>query len=164
MSEPDFVGHVLEQWRAERPDLDVSPVGVIARLHRLAARLTEELVAEYAEHGLGEGEFDVLATLRRAGAPYELTPGALAASTMVSSGAITKRVDRLAGAGLGPKRVGATDGRSRVVALPAEGVELIDRLIGDHTANEHRLLAGLTELDRTRLASLLERWGRQLGV
>ena len=83
---------------------------------------------------------------------------------MVTSGAITKRVDRLAGAGLVSKRVGATDGRSRVVALTPEGVELIDRLIGEHTANEHRLLAGLSELDRTRLASLLERWGRQLGV
>ena len=70
----------MAQWRRERPDLDVSPQGVIGRLHRLAARLTEELVAVYAEFGLGEGEFDVLATLRRAGAPYELTPGELAAA------------------------------------------------------------------------------------
>ena len=91
----------MAQWHRERPDLDVSPQGVIGRLHRLAARLTEELVAVYAEFGLGEGEFDVLATLRRSGAPYELTPGELAAGTMVTSGAVTKRVDRLVERGPG---------------------------------------------------------------
>ncbi|GGO74578.1 MarR family winged helix-turn-helix transcriptional regulator [Nocardioides deserti] len=162
MSEPDFVGHVIEQWRAERPDLDVSPVGVVARLHRLAARLTEELVAEYAEHGLGEGEFDVLATLRRAGAPYELTPGALAASTMVSSGAITKRVDRCVQQGWATRRVHERDGRGRVVALTEEGRALVDRAFTAHIANEHRLLAGLTERQRAQLAGLLEQWGRAL--
>ena len=92
---------------------------MIGRLHRLAARLTEELVAVYAEFGLGEGEFDVLATLRRAGAPYELTPGELAASTMVTSGAVTKRVDRLVERGLVTRRVGEHDARGRVIALTA---------------------------------------------
>ncbi|MBC9732694.1 MarR family transcriptional regulator [Nocardioides sp. zg-578] len=159
---PDFVGHVLDQWHDERPDLDVSPVGVIARLHRLAARLTEELVAVYAEHGLGEGEFDVLAALRRAGAPYELTPGVLAASTMVSSGAVTKRVDRCVQQGWVTRRVDERDGRGRVVALTAEGRALIDRAFGDHIANEHRLLAGLSAGQREELAALLEHWGRAL--
>lgn len=152
----------MEQWRRERPDLDVSPQGVIGRLHRLAARLSEELVAVYAEFGLGEGEFDVLATLRRAGAPYELTPSELAASTMVTSGAVTKRVDRLAERGLVTRRVGEHDARGRVVALTPEGVALIDRAFEAHMANEHRLLAGLGELERTRLAALLEAWGRDL--
>src|SRR4051812_45265411 len=92
--ELDHVGRIMAQWRRERPDLDVSPQAVIGRLHRLAARLTEELVAVYGQYELGEGEFDVLATLRRSGAPYELTPGELTAQTMVSSGAVTKRVDR----------------------------------------------------------------------
>ncbi|MGZ4487768.1 MAG: MarR family winged helix-turn-helix transcriptional regulator, partial [Nocardioides sp.] len=90
----DHVGRIMSQWARERPGLDVSPQGIIGRLHRLAAALTDELVAVYGRFGLGEGEFDVLATLRRAGAPYELTPGELAAGTMVSSGAVTKRVDR----------------------------------------------------------------------
>ncbi len=162
MSEPDFVGHVLEQWHAERPDLDVSPVGVIARLHRLAGRLTEELVAVYAEHGLGEGEFDVLATLRRAGAPYELTPGVLATSTMVSSGAVTKRVDRCVEQGWVTRRVAEGDGRGRVVALTDVGRDLIDRAFTAHVANEHRLLAGLTARQRAELAVLLEEWGRAL--
>ncbi|MDN4173448.1 MarR family transcriptional regulator [Nocardioides sp. SOB77] len=160
--DPDFVGEVMDRWRAERPDLDVAPQGVVARLHRLAARLTEELVAVYAEHGLGEGEFDLLATLRRSGAPYELTPGVLAASTMVSSGAITKRVDRCVRQGWVTRRVDDRDGRGRVVALTDAGRDLIDRAFTAHIANEHRLLTGLTQEQRDQLAGLLETWGRAL--
>jgi DNA-binding MarR family transcriptional regulator len=161
--ELDHVGRIMEQWRDERPDLDVSPQGVIGRLHRVAGRLTEELVAVYAEFELGEGEFDVLATLRRSGAPYELTPGDLAFSTMVTSGAVTKRVDRLADRGLVTRRVGERDARGRVIALTDAGRELIDRAFEAHMANEHRLVASLGEIDRTRLARLLEEWGRALG-
>lgn len=154
----------MAQWHAERPDLDVSPQGIIGRLHRLAARLSDELVAVYAEFGLGEGEFDILATLRRSGAPYELTPGALAGTTMVSSGAITKRVDRCAARGWVTRRVSDSDGRGRVVALTGAGRALIDRAFEAHMANEARLVAGLNELERARLAHLLETWGRVLGV
>jgi len=161
--ELDHVGRIMDQWHRERPDLDVSPQGVIGRLHRVAARLTEELVSVYADYGLGEGEFDVLATLRRSGAPYELTPGELAASTMVTSGAVTKRVDRLADRGLVTRRVGEQDARGRVIALTDTGRDLIDRAFEAHMANEHRLLAGLGDIDRTRLARLLEAWGRELG-
>ncbi len=161
--ELDHVGRIMDQWGRERPDLDVSPQGVIGRLHRVAARLTEELVSVYAEFGLGEGEFDVLATLRRSGAPYELTPGELAASTMVTSGAVTKRVDRLAERGLVTRRVGERDARGRVIALTPSGRELIDRAFEAHMANEHRLLDSLGDIDRTRLARLLEAWGRALG-
>lgn len=159
----DHVGRIMAQWAGERPDLDVAPQGVIGRLHRLADRLTEELVAVYGEFGLGAGEFDVLATLRRAGAPYELTPGELAASTMVSSGAITKRVDRCVDQGWATRRVGERDARGRVVALTAEGRDLIDRAFAAHMANEHRLVASLTEIERARLAHLLEVWSRALG-
>jgi DNA-binding MarR family transcriptional regulator len=158
----DHVGRIMAQWRIERPDLDVSPQGVIGRLHRLAARLTEELVAVYAEFGLGEGEFDVLATLRRTGAPYELTPSELADSTMVSSGAVTKRVDRCVEQGLVSRRVGAGDARSRVVALTDKGLDLIDRAFEAHMANEQRLVSSLNEMERARLAHLLETWGRAL--
>lgn len=159
---PDHVGWIIEQWRSERPDVDVSPQGIIGRLHRLARRLTAELEVVYAEFGLGEGEFDVLATLRRAGAPYELTPGALAASSMVSSGAVTKRVDRCVERGLVTRRVGEADARGRVVALTSAGRELIDRAFEAHMANEHRLVGGLTEIELARLAHLLEVWGRAL--
>jgi DNA-binding MarR family transcriptional regulator len=160
--ELDHVGWVMARWAAERPDLDVSPQGVIGRLHRVGAVLTEKLVAVYAEFGLGEGEFDVLATLRRAGAPYELTPGDLGAQSMVSSGAVTKRVDRLVQQGLVSRRVSDHDGRSRVVALTPKGRELIDRAFTAHMANEHQLLASLSDLERTRLANLLETLARTL--
>lgn len=154
----DFVAAAMEQWARERPDLDVSPMALVARLHRLANRLTEELVEVYRAHGLGEGDFDVLATLRRSGPPYELTPGDLSASTMVTSGAVSKRLDRLEAAGLVSRRVREDDARSRVVALTPAGVELIDRAFTAHMANEHRLVSGLTTRERADLARLLETW------
>ncbi len=160
----DHVGWIMEQWRRERPDLDPSPQGVIGRLHRIAARLTEELVVVYGQHGLGEGEFDVLATLRRVGPPYELTPTDLAAQTMVSSGAVTKRVDRCVEQGWVSRRVSDKDGRGRVVALTPAGVEVIDAAFTAHIANEHRLVDALSETERARLAHLLQKWGRALDV
>ncbi len=158
----DHVGRIMEQWGRERPELDVSPQGVIGRLHRLAARLTDELVAVYGEFGLGEGEFDVLATLRRSGTPYALTPGELAAQTMVSSGAVTKRVDRCVEQGWVTRRVSDHDGRGRVVALSEAGREVIDRAFAAHMANEHRLVGLLSQTERARLARTLESWGRAL--
>jgi DNA-binding MarR family transcriptional regulator len=152
----------MAQWHAERPTLDVSPMAVIGRLNRLSLQITDELVAVYAEFGLGEGDFDVLATLRRAGTPYELTPSGLADTTMVTSGAISKRVDRLAERGLVTRRVSDADARGRVIALTRAGMDLIDRAFEAHLENERRLLAGLTELERIRLAHLLENWGRSL--
>lgn len=162
--EPDRVARMMAQWAVERPDLDVSPMGVIGRLHRLAAALDAELRPVFAEAGLGEGDFDVLAALRRAGDPYALSAGDLGRHTMVTSGAVTKRVDRLVARGLVERRVGAHDARSREVALTPQGLSLIDEVAERHFANEHRLLAGLSDLDRTRLAGLLERWGRSLGA
>ncbi|MQW77392.1 MarR family transcriptional regulator [Nocardioides sp. dk4132] len=161
-SEPDHVARVMAQWSRERPDLDPSPIGVIGRLHRVALRLTEELVAVYAQHGLGEGEFDVLATLRRSGAPYELTPSEVAAGTMVTSGAATKRIDRCEARGWVTRRASDTDGRGRVVALTEEGRALIDRAVAAHLENEHRLVGMLAPDDRARLAHLLQVWGRAL--
>ncbi len=160
----DHVGRIMAQWAAERPDLDVSPQGVIGRLHRLSQHLHDQLRPVFAEAGLSDGDFDVLAALRRSGAPYELSPGQLGATTMVTSGAVTKRVDRLEAAGLVRRTVDPGDGRSRRVRLTDEGVSLIDRLFAQHMANEHRLVSGLSDLERTRLAALLEHWGRQLGV
>lgn len=106
--------------------------------------------------------FDVLATLRRAGAPYELTPGELVRWTMVSSGAVTKRVDRCVEQGWLTRRVGEDDRRGRIVALTPSGRDLIDRAFEAHLANEHRLVGLLTAPERTRLAEVLEAWGRAL--
>jgi DNA-binding MarR family transcriptional regulator len=159
---PDHVGRILAQWAEERPDLDVSPMGVIGRLHRLAAILDGELRPVFAELGLGDGEFDLLATLRRSGSPYELTAGQLAASAMVTSGAVTKRVDRLAAAGHVERSVCADDARSRRIRLTPSGLRLVDEAVERHVANEHRLLSGLGPAERRDLAALLEKWGRTL--
>ena len=160
----DHAQHVVDQWRAARPDLDPSPILVIGRLHRVALALTTELVKVYNAHGLGEGDFDVLATLRRSGEPYELTPTDLMAQTMVTSGAVTKRLDRLEGAGLVERRVSVGDRRSRIVALADAGRALIDRAVPEHLANEARLLEPLSAAERATLARLLAKLGAPLGV
>ncbi len=154
----DRVWRIQQEWARERPDLDVSPQGVIGRLHRLAAFLTEELSTVYRRHGLGEGDFDVLATLRRAGTPYERTAGELAEHTMVTTGAMTKRIDRLEGAGLVGRRTSDSDGRGRVIGLTPAGRELIDAAFTDHMANEHRLVGQLTPAEADQLALLLKKW------
>jgi DNA-binding MarR family transcriptional regulator len=115
--QPDHVGRILRQWGRERPDLDVSPLGVVGRLHRLADALNVELRALFAEAGLSDGDFDVLASLRRAGEPCALTPGELAATTMVTSGAVTKRVDRLEAQGYVTRTVSSDDEQSQLAAL-----------------------------------------------
>ena len=160
----DHAQHVVDQWAQARPELDVSPVLVIGRLHRVALALTTELVKVYNAHGLGEGDFDVLATLRRTGEPHELTPTELMDQTMVTSGAVTKRLDRLEGAGLVERRVAGGYRRSRIVVLTEKGRELIDRAAPEHFANEARLLEPLTASERATLARLLGKLGASLGV
>jgi DNA-binding MarR family transcriptional regulator len=154
----DHVARIQQAWARERPDVDVSPQGVIGRLHRLADRLTEQLCVVYSRHGLGEGEFDLLAALRRAGEPFERAPGELAAFTMVTTGAVTKRIDRLERDGLVTRRRSTTDGRGRVVALTMAGRDLIDQAFAEHMRNERRLLDHLTPQDAAALESLLTTW------
>ncbi|EWT02163.1 transcriptional regulator [Intrasporangium oryzae NRRL B-24470] len=160
----DHVQHVVDQWATERPELDATPILVIGRIHRLAIALDVELLRVYSAHGLGDGDFDVLATLRRSGAPYELTPTELVEQTMVTSGAVSKRVDRLEGAGLVERRVAEGDRRSRIVRLTRAGRTLIDRAVPEHLANEARLLAPLTAAERDTLAGLLGKLAVSLGL
>ena len=155
---PDRVARIQAEWRRELPDVDVAPQGVIGRLHRLAARLTEEITAVYADHGLSEGEFDVLAALRRAGVPHERSAGDLAASTMVTSGGMTKRLDRLERAGLVTRRVSDADGRGRAVRLTPDGLRLIDAAFAAHMANERRLLDLLPAREQRLLEDVLRSW------
>ncbi|KAB8196850.1 MarR family transcriptional regulator [Nonomuraea phyllanthi] len=159
MSEPlDHIARIQQQWARERPDLDVGPQGVIGRLHRLAGHLTEQLCVVYRRYGLKEGEFDVLAALRRAGEPYEYAPGELAAFTMVTTGAMTKRLDRLERDGLVTRRVSELDGRGRVVALTEAGKDLIDRAFTEHMRNERRLVDELGAEQAAQLEALLAEW------
>lgn len=162
-AQTDRVDAIQAEWRRERPDLDPSPQGVIGRLHRIAQALTVRLAAVYAEFGLSEAEFDLLATLRRAGSPYARQAGELAAHTMVTSGGLTKRVDRLVERGLVERDADLGDARRRLVRLTPAGLDLIDRAFTAHLANEHRLLAELGPEDAAALAPLLSRWLRVLG-
>jgi len=162
--EPDAVDAIQAEWRRERPELDVSPQGVIGRLHRVAARLTDELTAVYDRHGLAEGDFDVLATLRRAGAPFERTPGELAEHTMITTGGMSKRIDRLERASLVTRRASETDGRGRVVALTERGRETIDAAFTEHMANERRLVDELDAGDAAELERILTVWMGRLGA
>jgi DNA-binding MarR family transcriptional regulator len=151
----DRVDEVLDQWAVERPDLDVSPMAVIGRLSR-ATRLVERAVNEALEaEGLQSGEFDILATLRRSGTPFQLTPGALVTASMVTSGAVTARLDRLVEKGLVTREVDPANRRSVIVTLTRSGRRLVDRVVEVHVANEERLLAPLSARDRERLAGLL---------
>lgn len=155
---PDRVARIQAEWERERPDVDVSPQGVIGRLHRVGRHLTDELEVVFGQHGLSEGEFDLLASLRRSGAPYERAPGALAQHTMVTSGAVSKRLDRLESAGLVERRRASGDGRGRVVALTTAGREVIDAAFTDHMRNERRLLDELDERDAAELQRILTTW------
>ena len=152
---PDAVDGIMEQWAIQRPDVDVSPMGVIGRLHRVSGILEEGLSRVFRTAGLGNGDFDVLATLRRSGEPYALTPSELSAHTMVTSGAVTKRVDRLERLGLVRRTVRSEDARGRTIALTGEGVALVNRLLVEHMANEDHLLAALDADQRATLSSLL---------
>ncbi|GAA2656611.1 MarR family transcriptional regulator [Streptomyces aculeolatus] len=154
----DHVARIQAEWARERPDLDVTPQAVIGRLHRLGALLTRRLCLVYDQYGLSEGEFDVLAALRRAGDPYERAPGELAAHTMVTTGAMTKRIDRLERNGLVTRRRSASDGRGRVVALTSAGRKLIDRAFTDHMRNERDLLDAVSPEEAAQLRTLLTAW------
>ncbi|MFI1970623.1 MarR family transcriptional regulator [Streptomyces cinnamoneus] len=151
----DHVDHVLEQWAQRRPDLDVSPMAVIGRLQRLSLLVGSELRRTFAAHDLDAASFDVLATLRRSEAPHRLTPAELMRSAMVTSGAITQRLDRLEARGLVTRTPSESDGRSVLVSLTDEGQDLIDRALPDHIATENRLLAALSPAQRAAVADTL---------
>jgi DNA-binding MarR family transcriptional regulator len=153
----DATTSIADQWKRERPDLDATPMLVIGRLFRLTDALDDRLRPPFAAAGLGNGDFDVLAALRRSGKPFALSAGELSRTVLVTTGAITTRVDRLESRGLVSRSVTENDSRGRLVALTAKGVELTDELIAAHLANQRRLLAGLSGEEQTQLALLLER-------
>lgn len=153
----DGIDRIIAQWAVERPDLDPSPMAVIGRIHRAADILDIGLRPPFAAEGLGRGDFDVLASLRRAGAPYRLSATGLSATMVVTSGAVTKRVDRLVAAGLVSRTVAEHDSRGRQIELTPAGLEVTDRLAAEHWANEDRLLAGLDSEERRQLAGLLRK-------
>jgi DNA-binding MarR family transcriptional regulator len=155
--ERDGVDLILEQWRRERPDLDSSPIGVIGRVSRLARELEQRLEVVYREHGLESGWHDVLATLRRTGAPFRLRPTDLTDATMLTSSGTTKRLDRLEQAGLIAREPDPDDRRGTLISLTPAGRRLIDKVTEAHLANEQRLVGALTAAERRQLADLLRK-------
>jgi DNA-binding MarR family transcriptional regulator len=160
----DRAARAIEQWQRERPDLDVSPMAVLGRLNEASSLIARERLAPlFARFGLQSGEFDVLATLRRSGQPHALTPTDLYEATMVTSGAMTARLDRLEKAGLILRGPHPNDRRGIVVQLTAKGLALIEEALAAHVANEHKILAGLTSGERETLAKLLAKLIGSLG-
>jgi DNA-binding MarR family transcriptional regulator len=147
----DVVDTIVDQWRQERPDLDLSAVGVFGRLSRLALLVQPALEQVFERHGLRHGEFDVLAALRRSGPPYRLTPSSLSTMLMLSRAGMTNRLDRLEAAGLVRRRLDPADRRSFQVELTDRGYQVVDAAMTEHAANEIRLLAGLTDEQRRAL-------------
>src|SRR5436190_1119838 len=140
----DRLDRIAQQWRRERPDLDPTPLAALGRLLR-AAQLTDMRLSRSLAgfHDLQPGWFDLLATLRRSGRPYELTPTELGTAMMLSSGGVTKRLDRLADAGLVFRRPDPDDRRGTLVRLTPKGKRLVDKAVESHVANEKRILAAL---------------------
>jgi DNA-binding MarR family transcriptional regulator len=151
----DEVDDLVAAWRAQRPDLDVEPMQVLSRISRLARHLDIARRGAFADHGLETWEFDVLSALRRQGPPFQLTPGALLRATLVTSGTMTNRIDRLAEVGLVRREPDPRDKRGVLVTLTDQGVARADAALADLLARERVLLAGLDPGERQHLADLI---------
>jgi len=151
----DEVDDLVAAWRAQRPDLDVEPMQVLSRISRLARHLDIARRGAFADHGLESWEFDVLSALRRQGPPFQLTPGALLRATLVTSGTMTNRVDRLVRKGLVRREPDPRDKRGVLVTLTDQGREQVDAALADLLGRERALLAGLDRDERRHLADMM---------
>lgn len=153
----DDVDVIVSAWRRERPDLDVTPLEVLSRVSRLARRLDLARGSAFSVHALDGWAFDVLSALRRAGKPYELSPGQLVQQTLVTSGTMTNRVDRLERSGLVARRPDPHDRRGVLVHLTPAGRDVVDAAMADLIEQEKSLLSELSPADQAALAGLLRR-------
>ena len=160
----DHVARIVEQWKKERPDLDPSPMAIIGRLSRLSRYIESELETNFKEHGLQSGTFDLLASLRRSGEPYTLTPTHLQKEMMLSSGATTHRIDLLEKQNLIERLADPNDRRGTLVKLTQEGKNLIDEVIVTHLETETKLLSDLTPSQQKELSKLLAKLAEHLDV
>ena|SRR3984957_10384125 len=159
----DRIDQILSQWERERPDLDTRAMGLVGRIQRSAAALRPRLDETHGLSGLSGESFDVLASLRRSGAPYQLSPTQLFREMMLTSGAMTNRIDRLEEAGLVSRRADLKDRRGTLVRLTPKGKALIEAATTNHVANEERLLSGLSAREQLQLAELLRKLLLSLG-
>lgn len=152
----DRAEHAAAQWMRQRPDLDTAPMVLLGRLAQAALLIARDRQNPlFAEHDLQPGEFDVLATLRRSGAPYALTPTDLYEAAMISSGSMSNRINRLETAGLIERRPNPEDGRGVLVALTDQGLALIDRVVDLHVANQRAIVSALDAQEQATLSALL---------
>jgi DNA-binding MarR family transcriptional regulator len=153
----DHVDFVMDQWRKECPELDVSSMAVSSRVFRLSTLAAHDVERRYKTHGLNHGEFDVLATLYRSGPPYALNPQRLIGAMLLSSGAMTHRLDRLEAGKFIERRANPEDRRSVLVSLTAAGLATIKRALADYVDDLDRLLLPLEAGERATLAGLLRK-------
>jgi DNA-binding MarR family transcriptional regulator len=153
----DEIDRIVEQWNEQRPELDVSPTHTLQRITRLSLLQAVSFARVFARYRVSFGEYLVLAALRRAGPPYRMNPTSLFNAVILSSGAMTNRLDRLEALGLVERRPDPTDRRGRLVGLTDRGLELVDAAVTDHLENEERLLGALDVGEREQLAGLLRK-------
>lgn len=158
----DQVDRIIEQWHAEKPGIDVSPMAVIGRLSRTALAIDARLAQTFARHELDASSFDVLATLLRSGAPYRIAPVELARESMISTSAVAQRLNKLESRGLVKREVNPDDGRGTLVALTGTGKQLIEQALPDHLATERAILSPLDDKERVVLAQLLGKLGSEI--
>ncbi|MEU3839209.1 MarR family transcriptional regulator [Streptomyces sp. NPDC028635] len=158
----DAVAAIIDDWARERPELDTSPLEVLARLHRTFLRYQTGLTSAIERHGLGVAGFDVLTALRRAGKPYRLTAGQLADSGLISSAGVTLRIDRLEKDGLIVRERDADDRRVVYSRLTDAGLAKVDEVFAEHLDNERRMLAEVSPAERRQLARLLSKLERSI--
>jgi DNA-binding MarR family transcriptional regulator len=152
--ERDAVDRITGQWGTVRPDLDMAPIDVIGRVSRLSRLIDRRLAENFARHGIESWMYDVMATLRRSGEPYELTAGDLVRQTMVTTGAVTNRIDRLEQRGF-VERASADDRRKVIVRLTEQGLDVVEEVVVTHMATEREILATLSRRQQQDLAQLL---------
>ena len=153
--EHDAVDRITTQWNTVRPDVDVSPINVIGRISRLSRLVDRRLAENFVRYDIENWMYDVLATLRRSGEPYELAAGELVRQTMVTTGAITNRIDRLEQRGLVERTRNADDRRKVIVRLTTQGLDIVDDIVLTHMATEREILAALTPRQQNDLAKYL---------
>jgi DNA-binding MarR family transcriptional regulator len=153
----DEIDRIVTQWNRVRPDLDVTPTNTLQRITRLSMLQSASFARVFEPYGVTFGEYLVLAALRRAGPPYRMNPTALFNAVILSSGAMTNRLDRLEAMGLVERLPDPTDRRGRLVALTDRGLGLVDTSVADHLENERRLLGALDEKEQSQLAGLLRK-------
>ena len=160
----DHVALIVHQWEKERPDLDPSPIAIVGRLSRLSRLAEHKIEVNFKKYGLQGGTYDLLATLRRSGEPFTLTPTQLQTEMMLSSGATTYRIDLLEKRGLLERSPDPGDRRGTLVRLTAAGKKLVDEVAETHLATEKEFLSSLTETQKRKLAELLGQLAQAVGL